>query len=198
MQKATRLIILLPIIFMSQLISGDAVDHWADHYLTPLDSTQISVQFLYRVVNDFSEYNLPGSLIVGENRSKFRYTLGPKTTLFDGTDWLLFDDRTNQVIIESGNGRPMMMIPQWVVPDSVKTLNRSPGSSPMECMIYLPEVSDSVIVQFSQADSSLEKITFKYEMSEVWITDILLTVPDRDTDWFFMDTTGKYILDLRE
>ena len=179
-------------------MAGDLFERWVDHSLSPLDSTSMVVYFTYHVVNDFSDYAVPGTLIVHRDRIRFRYTLGPKTTLFDGTDWLLFDERTNQILIENRVRQPVMKIPEWMVPDSLKAVNRTSLGSPADFLLHIPEVSDSVTVRFSQTDSSLEKITFNYQLSEIRITDIRLGIPDPAVFWFMIDTTGKYILDLRE
>ncbi|MFQ6610739.1 MAG: hypothetical protein ACE5D7_08070 [Fidelibacterota bacterium] len=169
-----------------------------DQNILPFDSSKVEIQFVYHIENDFSEYTYLGSLILGELRKRFRYTLGPKTTIFDGKDWFLSDERTNQVLIEGGNESSIMSIPVWVNSDSIKTLQRYPAESEFEWILDLPEVSDNVIVSFSKMDTSLEQIIFGYELSEVRITDIVLTIPDSTSGWFSVDTTGKTVLDLRE
>ena len=195
--KQIRIILLLSISF-SISISADILDSWLDDQLLFSDTTGIRLEFNYNIISEYSEYQMPGLFLLSDNKEKFIYQLGPKTTINDGATWYVIDERTDQVIIQYPEVNLLSNLKNWFEPDTLRSSIYNQGNSKFEYILHVPEFSDNVKISFSDLDTSLQSIKFNYQLSEIIISEInVQSLPTHDS-LFIPDTTDMFILDIRE
>ena len=83
-----------------------------------------SVSFKIRLESgiDSNEYKiLNGQIVIGE-RKQFRFEMGPRTVVSDGTLWKSYDNRTDQIFIQNPDKKLEKALFSWVKVKKLKSL----------------------------------------------------------------------------
>ena len=112
---------------------ANPLDDWVDQNNNVIKEKIKSVSFKIRLESgiDSNEYNiLNGQIVIGENR-QFRFEMGPRTVVSDGTLWKSYDDRTDQIFIQKPDKKIEKALFSWVKVKTLKSLpvqNKPDGS----------------------------------------------------------------------
>ena len=108
-------------------------DDWVNQNKNVIKGKIKSVSFKIRLESgiDSKEYKiLNGQIVIGE-RKQFRFEMGPRTVVSDGTLWKSYDDRTDQIFIQKPDKKIEKALFSWVKVKKLKTLpvqNKPDGS----------------------------------------------------------------------
>ena len=108
-------------------------DAWVDQNKNVLNKTIKSVSFQIRLaasLDSNEEKILNGQIVVGE-KNQFRYEMGPRTVISDGTIWKSYDERTDQVFIQKRDKKLEKALFSWVNVNKLKAIpikNKPDGS----------------------------------------------------------------------
>jgi hypothetical protein len=106
---------------------------WVDQNNNVIKEKIKSVSFKIRLESgvDSNEYNIfNGQIVIGEKK-QFRFEMGPRTVVSDGTLWKSYDDRTDQIFIQNPDKKIEKALFSWVKVKKLKTLpiqNKPDGS----------------------------------------------------------------------
>ena len=103
---------------------ANPIDTWVDKNKDIIDKKIKSVTFQIIINSHLAlEKNkiLDGNIIIGENK-KFRFEIGPRTVVSDGTLWKSYDYRTDQVFIQEPDRKLEKILFSWVNVKKLKAL----------------------------------------------------------------------------
>ena len=123
------------LLFFSTLtyLIANPLDDWVDQNKNVIKEKIKSVSFKIRLESgiDSKEYIISnGQIVIGE-RKQFRFEMGPRTVVSDGTLWKSYDDRTDQIFIQEPDKKMEKALFSWVRVKKLKTLsvqNKPDGS----------------------------------------------------------------------
>ena len=134
-------------------------DAWVDQNKNVLNKTIKSVSFQIRLaarLDSKEEKILNGQIVVG-GKNQFRYEMGPRTVISDGTIWKSYDERTDQVFIQKPDKKLEKAIFSWVKVNKLKALpvqNKPDGS----CKIKLFGKDNNIWAYFNPDTNVLDSI----------------------------------------
>jgi hypothetical protein len=103
---------------------ANPLDDWVDQNKNVIKEKIKSVSFKIRLESgiDSKEYKiLNGQIVIGE-RKQFRFEMGPRTVVSDGTLWKSYDDRTDQIFIQEPDKKMEKALFSWVKVKKLKSL----------------------------------------------------------------------------
>ena len=103
---------------------ANPIDTWVDKNKDIIDKKIKSVTFQIIINSHLAlEKNkiLDGNIIIGENK-KFRFEIGPRTVVSDGTLWKSYDYRTDQVFIQEPDRKFEKILFSWINVKKLKAL----------------------------------------------------------------------------
>ena len=112
---------------------ANPLDDWVDQNKNVIKEKIKSVSFKIRLESgiDSKEFKiLNGQIVIGEKK-QFRFEMGPRTVVSDGTLWKSYDDRTDQIFIQKPDKKIEKALFSWVKVKKLKTLsvrNKPDGS----------------------------------------------------------------------
>ena len=118
---------------MITFLIANPLDKWIDQNKNVIKEKIKSVSFKIRLESgiDSKEYKiLNGQIVIGEKK-RFRFEMGPRTVVSDGTLWKSYDDRTDQIFIQKPDKKIEKALFSWVKVNKLKTLpvqNKPDGS----------------------------------------------------------------------
>ena len=99
-------------------------DNWVDQNKNVIKEKIKSVSFKIRLESgiDSKEYKiLNGQIVIGEKK-QFRFEMGPRTVVSDGTLWKSYDDRTDQIFIQNPDKKLEKALFSWVKVKKLKSI----------------------------------------------------------------------------
>ena len=120
-------------LLMITFLIANPFDKWIDQNKNVIKEKIKSVSFKIRLESgiDSKEYKiLNGQIVIGEKK-QFRFEMGPRTVVSDGTLWKSYDDRTDQIFIQKPDKKIEKALFSWVKVKKLKTLpvqNKPDGS----------------------------------------------------------------------
>ena len=114
---------ILFLIILTYLIANP-FDDWVDQNKNVLKEKIKSVSLKIRLESSINskEYTiLNGQIVIGEKK-QFRFEMGPRTVVSDGTLWKSYDNRTDQIFIQEPDKKMEKALFSWVKVKKLKTL----------------------------------------------------------------------------
>ena len=134
-------------------------DAWVDQNKNVLNKTIKSVSFQIRLaarLDSKEEKILNGQIVVG-GKNQFRYEMGPRTVISDGTIWKSYDERTDQVFIQKPDKKLEKALFAWTKVKKLKAIsviNKPDGS----CKIKLFGKNNDIQAYFNSDTNVLDSI----------------------------------------
>ena len=134
-------------------------DAWVDQNKNVLNKTIKSVSFQIRLaasLDSKEEKILNGQIVIGE-KNQFRYEMGPRTVISDGTIWKSYDERTDQVFIQKPDKKLEKALFAWTKVKKLKAIsviNKPDGS----CKIKLFGKKNDIQAYFNSDTNVLDSI----------------------------------------
>ncbi|SVE54684.1 uncharacterized protein METZ01_LOCUS507538, partial [marine metagenome] len=100
-------------------------DKWIDQNKNVIKEKIKSVSFQIKIKSDLDSKGndiLNGKIVMGEKK-KFRFEMGTRTVVSDGTLWKSFDKRTNQIFIQEPDKKLEKVLFSWVKVNKLKALS---------------------------------------------------------------------------
>jgi len=119
-------------IFLTYLFANP-FDTWVAQNKNVIKEKTKSVSFQIKLefTDDSKEDKiLDGQIVVGQKK-QFRFEMGPRTVVSDGTVWKSYDERTNQIFIQEPDKKMENILFSWVKVNKLKALpvqNKPDGS----------------------------------------------------------------------
>ena len=138
---------------------ANPLDDWVDQNKNVIKEKIKSVSFKIRLESgiDSNEYKiLNGQIVIGEKK-QFRFEMGPRTVVSDGTLWKSYDERTDQIFIQNPDKKLEKALFSWVKVQKLKALpvqSMSDGS----CKIKLLGKENDVRAYFNPDTNILDSI----------------------------------------
>ena len=115
------------LLFFSTLtyLIANPLDDWVDQNKNVIKEKIKSVSFKIRLESgiDSKEYKiLNGQIVIGEKK-QFRFEMGPRTVVSDGTLWKSYDERTDQIFIQKPDKKLEKALFSW---DNINKLKAIP------------------------------------------------------------------------
>ena len=120
-------------LLMITFLIANPLDKWIDQNKNVIKEKIKSVSFQIKIKSDLDSKGndiLNGKIVMGEKK-KFRFEMGTRTVVSDGTLWKSFDKRTNQIFIQEPDKKLERALFSWVRVNKLKALpieNNSDGS----------------------------------------------------------------------
>ena len=146
-------------LLMITFLIANPFDNWVDQNKNVIKEKIKSVSFKIRLESgiDSKEYKiLNGQIVIGEKK-QFRFEMGPRTVVSDGTLWKSYDDRTDQIFIQDPDKKMEKALFSWVKVKKLKTLpvqNKLDGSY----KIKLFDKNNDVRAYFNSVTNVLDSI----------------------------------------
>ena len=146
------------IITLTYLIAN-SLDDWVDQNKNVIKEKIKSVSFKIRLESgiDSKEFKiLNGQIVIGEKK-QFRFEMGPRTVVSDGTLWRSFDKRTDQIFIQEPDKKLEKALFSWVKVNKLKALpiQEKPDGS---CKIKLFGKNNDIRAYFNSDTNILDSI----------------------------------------
>ena len=140
-------------------LTANSFDIWVDQNKNVIKQKIQSVSFQIRLETGFdsnADKMVMGKFVIGEKK-QFRFEMGPRTVVSDGTLWKSYDERTDQIFIQNPDKKLEKALFSWVKVQKLKALpvrNMSDGS----CKIKLLGKENDVRVYFNPDTNILDSI----------------------------------------
>ena len=140
-------------------LSANFFDTWVDQNKNVIKEKIKSVSFQVRLESSFDtieDKTLSGQIVVGKKK-QFRFEMGPRTVVSDGTLWKSYDERTDQIFIQNPDKKMEKAIFSWVKVNKLKALpvqNNPDGS----CKIKLFGKENNIQTYFNPDTNVLDSI----------------------------------------
>ena len=112
------------IFFFSICFAANSLDQWIDQHTEILKQDIKSISFQLTVGTEIYAANndsiLSGKIIIGEKK-QFRFEMGPRTVVSDGSVWKSYDERTNQIFIQEPDKQLEKSLFSWINLKKIKT-----------------------------------------------------------------------------
>ena len=169
-------------------------DAWVDQNKNVLNKTIKSVSFQIRLaarLDSKEEKILNGQIVVG-GKNQFRYEMGPRTVISDGTIWKSYDERTDQVFIQKPDKKLEKALFAWTKVKKLKAIrveNKPDGS----CKIKLFGKKNDIQAYFNSDTNVLDSILisprngFEFKIFNISIESadsVSLTIGTESTTFF--------------
>ena len=176
---------------------ANPLDDWVDQNKNVIKEKIKSVSFKIRLESgiDSKEYKiLNGQIVIGE-KEQFRFEMGSRTVVSDGTLWKSYDDRTDQIFIQEPDKKIEKALFSWVKVKTLKSLpvqNKPDGSY----KIKLIGNNNDVRAYFNSYTNVLDSILIS---TRDGIESILFNISISAADSVMLDigTKSSEIFDLR-
>ena len=189
---------LLLLLVLNLAYSSTTLEDWIENQLNHLDSGGVEIQFNYKIVTPWDSLKSSGEMVLWK-KEQFRLDLGNRIVVSDGKIQKIYDPRSNQLFID---------IPDTNIENSVKYFL---DIRTFEEQISLTKVKDEkyhlkllkkynmqLELKYSQINSILEAISYKFEDKLFQITDInVYPIKTYPKDKLHLDVSQAFILDLR-
>ena len=166
---------------------ANPLDDWVDQNKNIIKEKIKSVSFKIRLESgiDSKEFKiLNGQIVIGGNK-QFRFEMGPRTVVSDGTLWKSYDERTDQIFFQKPDKKFEKILFSWSTVKKLKSLKkiidrRSRGSNLRAPMDFF----------------TLEqrKITARTIPSKRTHPELLILSEQKSVDGFFNDPSLTTIL----
>ena len=140
-------------------LTANSFDIWVDQNKNVIKQKIKSVSFQIRLETGFDSNEdkmVMGKFVIGEKK-QFRFEMGPRTVVSDGTLWKSYDERTDQIFIQNPDKKLQKALFSWVKVQKLKALpvqSMSDGS----CKIKLLGKENDVRVYFNPDKNMLDSI----------------------------------------
>ena len=140
-------------------LTANSFDIWVDQNKNVIKQKIKSVSFQIRLETGFDSNEdkmVMGKFVIGEKK-QFRFEMGPRTVVSDGTLWKSYDERTDQIFIQNPDKKLEKALFSWVKVQKLKALpvqSMSDGS----CKIKLLGKENDVRVYFNPDTNILDSI----------------------------------------
>ncbi len=148
-------LILTAIFTISILFADNEIQNRINTYIKMLEIQPIEIAFNYEIRSENFEKSEPWKIIV-DSTNKFRFQTGPKILVSDGNYWKMYDERTNQIILQDRDTVFENSILKWLERNHLNSLNFEQKNS-SEYVIYL---KDDVTLQI-ELQKDLLNINFE-------------------------------------
>ena len=172
-------------------------DKWIDQNKNVIKEKIKSVSFQIKITSDLDSKSneiLNGKIVMGEKK-KFRFEMGTRTVVSDGTLWKSFDKRTNQIFIQEPDKKIEKALFSWVKVNKLKAL---PVQSKLDGSynIQLFGNNNDVRTYFNSVTNVLDSILIKPRNG---LSSIIFNISISAADSVFLDigTKSSELFDLR-
>ena len=172
-------------------------DKWIDQNKNVIKEKIKSVSFQIKIKSDLDSKSneiLNGKIVMGEKK-KFRFEMGTRTVVSDGTLWKSFDKRTNQIFIQEPDKKLEKVLFSWVKVNKLKALpvqNKPDGSY----KIQLFGNDNDVRTYFNSATNVLDSILIK-PRNGLRSTIFNISISAADSVFLDIGTKSSELFDLR-
>ena len=167
------------IFFFSICFAANPIDQWIDQHTEILkqDIKSVSFQLIVeaKIYDTKNDSIMSGKIIIGKEK-QFRFEMGSRTVVSDGTVWKSYDERTDQIFIQEPDKQLEKSLFSWVLLRKIKTLPvklQSDGGYQITLLgkgndvrVYFNSGSnelESIIIINSDIKSEISKITLAIE-----------------------------------
>ena len=167
------------ILFFSICFANNPLYKWIDQNAEIINQDIKSISFQLTVgIESYAANNdsiLSGKIIIGEKK-QFRFEMGPRTVVSDGSVWKSYDERTDQIFIQEPDKQLEKSLFSWMNLKKIKTfpvkLEPDGGyritllGKENDLRIYFNPDSnelESIIIMNSDIKSEISKITLAIE-----------------------------------
>ena len=145
--------------FIITYLFANSFDNWVDKNINVLEEKVKSISFQIKLEpgTELKENKmLNGKIVIGEKK-QFRFEMGPRTVVSDGTLWKSCDERTNQIFIHVPNKKWEKALFSWVRVKKLKNLpvNKKPDGS---YKIKLFNKNQEIRTYFNSVTNGLDSI----------------------------------------
>ena len=187
------------LLFFSTLtyLIANPLDDWVDQNKNVIKEKIKLVSFKIRLESgiDSKEYKiLNGQIVIGEKK-QFRFEMGPRTVVSDGTLWKSYDDRTDQIFIQKPDKKIEKALFSWVKVKKLKTLpvqNKLDGSY----KIKLFDKNNDVRAYFNSVTNVLDSILIS-TLDDFGSKIFNISISVADSVILDIGTESSYFFDLR-
>ena len=112
------------IFILFSYIIADPFESWIEYNKHIFDEEYKKVSFSVSIGSNILSKKIDkytGEITIGEDK-KFRYKMGSRTVVSNGTTWKNYDQRTGQIFIQEPNKRMEKVIFSWIELKKIKTL----------------------------------------------------------------------------
>ena len=113
------------IFFFCICFASNSLDQWIDQHAEILKQDIKSISFQLTVGTEIYAANndsiLSGKIIVGKKK-QFRFEMGPRTVVSDGSVWKSYDERTDQIFIQEPDKQLEKSLFSWTNLKKIKAL----------------------------------------------------------------------------
>ena len=172
-------------------------DTWVDQNKNVIEEKTKSVFFQIRLKSGLDSKDdkiVNGKIVMGEKK-QFRFELGPRTVVSDGTLWKSYDERTDQIFIQKPDKKLEKALFSWINVNKLKAIpikNKPDGS--YEIKLF---GSNNDIFAYFNADSNVLDSILIYPRNGLRYKLYNISIAAADSVILDIGTESSDIFDLR-
>ena len=178
-------------------MTANPFDTWVDQNKNVINKKIKSVSFQISLRSGFDlEKNkiLNGQIVIGNNK-QFRFEMGTRTVISDGTLWKSYDERTDQIFIQDPDKKLEKALFSWTKVKKLKNLpirNKPDGSY----KIKLFSNNNDVRAYFNSVTNDLDSILIS-QRNGFQSKIINISITEADSVLLNIGTESSTLFDLR-
>ena len=184
-------LLLLALLNISVLVGKSEIHNRIDTYINLLESNPLEIAFYYEITSEFFNKTESWHLII-DSSQKFRIQMGPKTLVSDGIDWRMYDERTNQILIQDRDTLFEKSIMQWFHKDFTDSLDIKKINAIEHSLFIYDAVKVNIFLNLEDIKVTFIDGEFTHQLNHLTVNEY-----NGDLDYYYLNISDAFILDMR-